>query len=436
MSSPATVRPEDDAREADSIATEVASICRRAKRASRQLARSTDDARGAALAAIAARMRAESARIQAENAADLDAGRAAGLSAAMLDRLALTPERIEAMAQGVEAVASLPDPLARPIDAWKTARGLEIEQVRIPIGVVGVIYESRPNVTADVAALCLKSGNAVILKGGKEAIRSNAAIADVVAAGVASAGLPADAVQLIRSTDRRATEAMLKSDDTIDVIVPRGGPGLVRAIAEHSRVPVIRHYEGICHTYVDETADLDMACEIAFNAKVQRPGVCNAMETLLVHEAVARDYLLRIAPRLREAGVELRGCDKTREILAGVTEVVPATEEDWRTEYLDLILAVKVVASLDEAVDFINDHGSGHSDCIVTRTKENSRRFLAEVDSATVYENASTRFTDGFEFGFGAEVGISTNRLHARGPMGLRELTTYKYLVRGEGHVR
>jgi glutamate-5-semialdehyde dehydrogenase len=436
MSSPATVRPDDDARTADSIATDVADIGRRARRASRLLARSSDAARGAALAAIAARMRAESATIQAENAADLEAGRAAGLSAAMLDRLALTPERIEAMARGVEAVAALPDPLARPIDAWKTERGLEIEQVRIPIGVVGVIYESRPNVTADVAALCLKSGNAVILKGGKEAIRSNAAIADVVAAGVTSAGLPADAVQLIRSTDRRATEAMLKSDDTIDVIVPRGGPGLVRAIAEHSRVPVIRHYEGICHTYVDETADLDMACEIAFNAKVQRPGVCNAMETLLVHEAVARDYLPRIAPRLREAGVELRGCDKTREILAGVTEVVPATEEDWRTEYLDLILAVKVVASLDEAIDFINGHGSGHSDCIVTRTKESSRRFLAEVDSATVYENASTRFTDGFEFGFGAEVGISTNRLHARGPMGLRELTTYKYLVRGQGHVR
>jgi glutamate-5-semialdehyde dehydrogenase len=218
--------------------------------------------------------------------------------------------------------------------------------------------------------------------------------------------------------------------------VPRGGPGLVRAIAEHSRVPVIRHYEGICHTYVDETADLDMACDIAMNAKVQRPGVCNAMETLLVHESVAREFLLRIAPRLREAGVELRGCDKTREILAGVTEVVPATEEDWRTEYLDLILAVKVVASLDDAIDFINDHGSGHSDCIVTRTKASARRFLAEVDSATVYENASTRFTDGFEFGFGAEVGISTNRLHARGPMGLRELTTYKYLVRGQGHVR
>jgi glutamate-5-semialdehyde dehydrogenase len=422
--------------ETDAIEAEVADICRRARRASRQLARSSDAARNAALSAIAARMRADSARIQAENAADLEAGRAAGLSAAMLDRLALDPERIEAMARGVEAVAALPDPLARPIDAWKTSRGLDIKQVRIPIGVVGVIYESRPNVTADVAALCLKSANAVVLKGGKEAIRSNAAIADVVAAGVASAGLPADCVQLIRSTDRRATEAMLRSDDTIDVIVPRGGPGLVRAIAEHSRVPVIRHYEGICHTYIDETADLDMASDIAFNAKVQRPGVCNAMETLLVHESVARESLLRIAPRLREAGVELRGCDKTREILAGVTEVVPATEEDWRTEYLDLILAIKVVSSLDEAIDFINDHGSGHSDCIVTRTKESAQRFLAEVDSATVYENASTRFTDGFEFGFGAEVGISTNRLHARGPMGLRELTTYKYLVRGQGHVR
>ena len=415
------------------IDDEVIAICRRAKQASRALARCGDDVRSAALRAIASRMRGQAARIEGENAADLAAGAAAGLSAAMLDRLALTPDRIEAMARGVEAVAALPDPLLVPIDAWTTARGLEIEQVRIPIGVVGVIYESRPNVTSDVAALCLKSGNAVILKGGKEAIRSNAAIADVVALGVADAGLPADCVQLIRSTDRRATEAMLRRDDTIDVIVPRGGPGLVRAIAEHSRVPVIRHYEGICHTYVDADADLAMAAEIAFNAKVQRPGVCNAMETLLVHESVAREFLGVIAPRLREAGVELRGCERTRAILP---DVVPATEDDWRTEYLDLILAIKVVASVDEAIDFINDHGSGHSDSIVTRSKETARRFLAEVDSATVYENASTRFTDGFEFGFGAEVGISTNRLHARGPMGLRELTTYKYLVRGQGHVR
>jgi glutamate-5-semialdehyde dehydrogenase len=419
--------------EARAIDDEVVAICRRAKLASRKLARCNDDTRSAALHAIASRMREESARIESENAADLAAGAAAGLSAAMLDRLSLTPARIEAMAQGVEAVAALPDPLRTPIDAWTTARGLEIEQVRIPIGVVGVIYESRPNVTADVAALCLKSGNAVILKGGKEAIRSNAAIADVVAAGVAEAGLPRDCVQLIRSVDRRATEAMLRRDDTIDVIVPRGGPGLVRAIAEHSRVPVIRHYEGICHTYVDADADLAMAADIAFNAKVQRPGVCNAMETLLVHEAVAREFLAMIAPRLREAGVELRGCERTRAIVA---DAVAATEEDWRTEYLDLILAIKVVASLDEAIDFINEHGSGHSDTIVTRSKDAARRFLAEVDSATVYENASTRFTDGFEFGFGAEVGISTNRLHARGPMGLRELTTYKYLVRGQGHVR
>jgi glutamate-5-semialdehyde dehydrogenase len=415
------------------VEKDVEGICRRAKKASRVLAQATDAARNAALTAIAARMRTQSDRIVAENAADVAVGAAAGLTAAMLDRLTLTADRVEAMARGIEAVADLADPLKTPIDSWTTARGLEIEQVRIPIGVVGVIYESRPNVTADVAALGLKSGNAVILKGGKEAIRSNAAIADVVAEGLAEAGLPADAVQLIRSTDRRATEAMLRRDDTIDVIVPRGGPGLVRAIAEHSRVPVIQHYEGICHTYVDRDADLAMASDIAFNAKVQRPGVCNAMENLLVHEAVAPEFLAKLAPRLHEAGVELRGCPRTRAILA---DAKPATEEDWRTEYLDLILAIKVVSSLDEAIAFINEHGSGHSDCIVTRSKDAAGRFLREVDSATVYENASTRFTDGYEFGFGAEVGISTNRLHARGPMGLRELTTYKYLVRGQGHVR
>ncbi|MFN2426414.1 MAG: glutamate-5-semialdehyde dehydrogenase [Candidatus Binatia bacterium] len=428
--SDATASALDDGR---AIEAEVISICRRARQAARALARCGDDARSAALSKIAALLRAQAARIAGENAADLAAGSEAGLTAAMLDRLALTPDRIEAMARGVEAVAALPDPLAKPIDAWTTARGLEIEQVRIPIGVVGVIYESRPNVTADVAALCLKSGNAVILKGGKEAIRSNAAIADVIALGVAEAGLPADCVQLIRSTDRRATEAMLRRDDTIDVIVPRGGPGLVRAIAQHSRVPVIRHYEGICHTYVDADADLAMAGDIAFNAKVQRPGVCNAMETMLVHESVAREFLNQIAPRLTQAGVELRGCERTCAIVAGA---VAATDDDWRTEYLDLILSIRIVDSVDEAIDFINDHGSGHSDSIVTRSKEAARLFLADVDSAAVYENASTRFTDGFEFGFGAEVGISTNRLHARGPMGLRELTTYKYVVRGEGHVR
>lgn len=417
----------------EAIEREVQEICSRAKKASRVLAQACDAVRNSALTAIAVRMRASLAHIVAENAVDVAAGTEAGLSVAMLDRLMLTPDRVEAMARGIEAIAELPDPLKTPIDSWTTARGLAIEQVRIPIGVVGVIYESRPNVTADVAALGLKSGNAVILKGGKEAIRSNSAIADVVAEGLTSAGLPSEAVQLIRSTDRRATEAMLRCDDSIDVIVPRGGPNLVRAIAEHSRVPVIHHYEGICHTYVDRDADLEMACDIAFNAKVQRPGVCNAMENLLVHEDVASDFLPRLAPRLREAGVELRGCDRTCAVLP---DAKAASEEDWRTEYLDLILAIKVVGSLDEAISFINEHGSGHSDCIVTRSKDASGRFLREVDSATVYENASTRFTDGYEFGFGAEVGISTNRLHARGPMGLRELTTYKYLVRGQGHVR
>jgi len=414
------------------IEREVLAICRRAKAASRVLAQASDESRSAALQSIAAELRAAAPTIAGENAADVAAGKAAGLGAALIDRLTLTPERIEAMARGAVDVAALADPLREPIDAWTTARGLRIEQLRIPIGVVGVIYESRPNVTADVAALCLKSGNAVILKGGKESIRSNSAIADAIARAVAAAGLPADAVQLIRSTDRRSTEAMLRRDDTIDVIVPRGGPGLVRAIAEHSRVPVIRHYEGICHTYVDADADLEMAGEIAFNAKVQRPGVCNAMENLLVHEAVATEFLPMMAARLTAAGVELRGCDRTRAII----DAKPATDQDWRTEYLDLILAIKVVGSLGEAIAFINDNGSGHSDCIVTRSAAAASRFLREVDSATVYENASTRFTDGFEFGFGAEVGISTNRLHARGPMGLRELTTYKYVVRGQGHVR
>lgn len=415
------------------IETEVREVCRQAKKAARELAKATDSIRSRALREIAARLRRDGDALAAENRADVDAGARAGLGSALLDRLTLTPDRIEAMAAGVEAVAQLPDPLAERIAEWTTSKGLHIEQVRIPIGVVGVIYESRPNVTADVAALCLKSGNAVVLKGGKEAIRTNVAIADLVAAGVAAAGLPAPCVTLIRSTDRRATEAMLRQEASIDVIVPRGGPGLVRAIAEHSRIPVIRHYEGICHTYVDHGANLGMASDIAFNAKVQRPGVCNAMETLLVHESVATTFLGGLAPRLREAGVELRGCERTREILPGIRL---ATEEDWRSEYLDLILAIKIVASLDEAIDFINEYGSGHSDCIVTSTPAHAERFLREVDSATVYENASTRFTDGFEFGFGAEVGISTNRIHARGPMGLRELTTYKYLIRGQGHVR
>jgi glutamate-5-semialdehyde dehydrogenase len=389
--------------------------------------------RSNALRRAAARLRAETDRIVGTNLADVDAGRTAGLTEALLDRLTLTPERTRGMAEGLEIVADLPDPLAQPIADWQAPSGLDIRQVRIPIGVVAVIYESRPNVTADVAALCIKSGNAAILKGGKEAIHSNSIIADILEEELCAAGIPRHALQLIRRTEREITTALLQQEDGIDVIVPRGGPSLVRAIAEHSRVPVIKHYEGVCSTYVDVAAELAAAEAIAMNAKVQRPGVCNAMENLVVHSGVAEAFLTSIGPRLVEAGVELRGDERACALLPGARR---ATDEDWSTEYLDLVLSVKIVDSLEEAIDFINQYGSGHSDAIVSADNDAADRFLAAVDSAVVYANASTRFTDGFAFGFGAEVGISTNRLHARGPMGLRELTTYKYVVRGQGHVR
>ncbi|MEE8311091.1 MAG: glutamate-5-semialdehyde dehydrogenase [Candidatus Binatia bacterium] len=417
----------------DTIRTEIETTCRNARRAARELSRLDDRARSDALRRTAARLRAETARIGAANDEDLAAARETGLTSALLDRLTLTPERINAMAGGLETVAALPDPLADSIAEWTAPAGLHIRQVRIPIGVIAVIYESRPNVTADVAALCVKSGNAVALKGGKEAIRSNAIIADLITEELTAAGIPPAAVQLIRSTDREATWALLAQEEHVDVVIPRGGPGLVRAIAEHSKVPVIKHYEGVCTTYVDEHADLGRAAEITFNAKVQRPGVCNAMENLVVHDAVARPFLEAMGPRFENAGVELRGCERTRAILASA---LPASEDDWSSEYLDLILAVKIVDSVEDAVDFINEYGSGHSDAIVTADDDTASSFLTGVDSAVVYQNASTRFTDGFEFGFGAEIGISTNRIHARGPMGLRELTTYKYVVHGTGQIR
>lgn len=409
------------------------SICAKARKASRDLSTLDDATRSGALMRGAARLREERKRIESENSKDLEAGKAAGLTDALLDRLTLTPDRIEAMAEGLEIVAGLPDPLADAIDEWEAPSGIQIRQVRIPIGVIAIIYESRPNVTADVAALCIKAGNAAILKGGKEAIHSNSIIADLLTQEFAQAGVPADALQLVRRTDRAVTTALLEQEDGLDVIIPRGGPSLVRAIAEHSRVPVIKHYEGVCNTYVDADADLTVAADIAMNAKVQRPGVCNAMENLVVHEAVAERFLPQIGERLVKAGVELRADRRALSLLPGST---PADEADWSTEYLDLVLAVKVVNSTDEAIDFINLHGSGHSDAIVTRDSGTADRFLAGVDSAVVYANASTRFTDGFAFGFGAEVGISTNRIHARGPMGLRELTTYKYVVRGDGQTR
>jgi glutamate-5-semialdehyde dehydrogenase len=411
----------------------VDAVCARARAAARNLSALDDASRSRALRTGAARLRVGAESILAANRNDVTAGEASAMSPAMLDRLTLTPARIEAMAAGIETVAALSDPLADAIASWTTARGLEISQVRIPLRVVAVIYESRPNVTADVAALCLKAANACILKGGKEAIHSNAAIADVLATAFRDAGIPENALQLVRRTDRGTTAELLKRDDAIDVIVPRGGPSLVRAIAEGSRIPVIKHYEGVCNVYVDAAADLGMAAAIAYNAKVQRPGVCNAMENLVIHRSIAEPFLEGLGPRLRAAGVELRADPSARKLLP---DAIPATEADWGTEYLDLILAVKIVDSLDDAIAFINRYGSGHSDSIVTADATAAERFLARVDSAVVYHNASTRFTDGFEFGFGAEVGISTNRIHARGPMGLRELTTYKYVVRGEGQVR
>jgi glutamate-5-semialdehyde dehydrogenase len=410
----------------DTAGIEIEQTCKDARTAARALSLLDDATRSGALKAAAARLRAESARIREANEIDLAAGREAGLTAALLDRLTLTDERIDAMAEGLETVAALPDPLADTIAEWTAPAGLQIRQVRIPIGVVAVIYESRPNVTADVAALCVKSGNAVVLKGGKEAIHSNSIIADLLTEELSAAGIPAAAVQLIRRTDREATWSLLAQEDYVDVVIPRGGPGLVRATAEHSRVPVIKHYEGVCTTYVDEHADLDRAADIAFNAKVQRPGVCNAMENLVVHSAVATPLFDRLVPRLRDAGVELRACERAAALIDGAKA---ATEADWSAEYLDLILAVRIVDSTEEAVNFINEYGSGHSDAIVTQDSTSAATFLSGVDSAVVYENASTRFTDGFEFGFGAEIGISTNRIHARGPMGLRELTTYKYII-------
>lgn len=411
----------------------IVSMCQTAKKAARVLANAPTQVKNQALLQGADQLRQSSGTLLAANLQDVEAGRKNGLSAAMLDRLTLTEARIDVMAKGLGSIAELPDPVGETIAQWRRPNGLEIGQIRIPLGVVGVIYEARPNVTADAAGLCLKAGNAVILKGGSEAFRTNSAIADVLAAAAVTVGLPEAAIQLVRSTDRQAVAVLLRQDRCVDVIIPRGGEELIRAVTERSAVPVIQHFSGICHTYVDSDADLQKATRICMNAKVQRPWVCNAMENLLVHESLAPRFIPSFIADLEKAGVEVRGCERTRQF---VPQVRAATEEDWRTEYLDLILAVKVVSSLDEAIEFVNTNGSGLADAIVSENYSNVRRFLNEIDSATVYANASTRFTDGYEFGFGAEVGISTNRLHARGPMGLRELTTYKYVIYGNGQVR
>lgn len=386
-----------------------------------------------ALEAIAASLLDARARLLEENRKDLAAGESKGMDDALLDRLALDDERIAAMAEGLRQIVALDDPVGAVSDVHTRPSGIRVGRMRVPIGVIGIIYEARPTVTADAAGLCLKSGNAVLLRGGSEAVRSNRAIAEYVRAGVAAAGLPQGCVQFVPTTSREAVGEMLSLEDLIDVIIPRGGKALIERVSAESKIPVIKHLHGVCHVYVDRDADLDKALAIAVNAKTQRVGVCNAMETLLVDAEVAAEFLPRAGEALRAAGVELRGCDRSLPFLNGA---VAATGEDWDTEYLAPILSVRTVAGLDEALAHIAEHGSHHTDAIVTEDEEKARRFTREVDSSSVIVNASTRFADGFEYGLGAEIGISTNRLHVRGPVGLEGLTTQKFVVSGDGNVR
>ena len=406
---------------------------RNAKEAARVLS-VAGEKKNTALKKIAAALLENSESIRTENDKDIQNGKAAGLTQSLLDRLRLTPERVEGMANGVLEVASLPDPIGTVLSGSTLKNGLEVTKVRVPLGVIGIIFEARPNVTADAAALCLKSGNAVILRGGKEAINSNRRIAQVMRDAVREAGLPEDCIQLVQDTTRQSSVEMMGLTDYLDVLIPRGGAGLIRAVVENAHVPVIETGVGNCHVYVDKSADLEMAANIIYNAKTSRPSVCNAIETILVHKDIAEKALPQIKARLDEKQVELRGCERTLKILPD--SFVPATEDDWYKEYLDFILAVKVVDSMDEAIDHIAKYSSGHSECIVTSDYRAAREFTARVDSAAVYVNSSTRFTDGGEFGLGAEIGISTQKLHARGPMGLNELTSMKYIIKGDGQIR
>jgi len=403
----------------------------KAKTAARKLATVPTAVKNAALSAMADALEQREAELLEANTQDLAA--ADRLSAAAKDRLTLTAKGIQEMAAGLRDVAALPDPVGEVIKSWKRPNGMEVKKVRVPIGVIGIIYESRPNVTADAASLCLKSGNAVVLRGGSEAIQSNAAIVRVLIEAGEKAGIPAGAITFIDNPDRRVSSLLLKQDPLIDVIIPRGGEGLMRFVASESTIPVIKHDKGVCHTYVDADADLAMAAEICFNAKVQRPGTCNAMETLLVHEKIAASFLPPLLARYGKAGVEIRGCPKTAALAPGVS---PAAESDWGTEFLDLILAVKVVANLDEALDHIARYGSQHSEAIITKNEAHAAQFLQDVDAAAVFVNASTRLHDGYQFGLGTEIGISTSRIHARGAMGLEELTSTKYIVLGTGQLR
>mgnify|MGYP000887664076 CR=1 FL=1 len=406
---------------------------RRARAAARYLATAPTTVKNESLMAMADDLEAHIPELLQANRMDLDNGIRQGLSSALLERLTLNEARVKDMAQGLREIVALPDPIGEVLSMGRRPNGLEIGRVRTPIGVVGLIYESRPNVTADAAGLCLKAGNAILLRGGEEALASNRAIARIIAGAATRCGIPEGAIQLVDSEEREAAVIMMKMNDYLDVLIPRGGKGLKQAVMENATVPYIMTGMGNCHVYVDEYADLEKACAIVLNAKVQRPSVCNAAETLLVHAAVAGDFLPTMIKQLEAAGVEIRACERSR---AFVSQVKPAVPEDWDTEYLDLILAVKIVDDIEEAIEHINIHGTGHSEAIVSQNYSNVRRFMTAVDAAAVYANASTRFTDGNVFGFGAEMGISTQKLHARGPMGLRELTTTKFIVYGDGHIR
>lgn len=420
------------------IEAQVNTIARAALDASRKLATVSTDQKNVALEAIAKKLVARTDSLLEANKKDLEAGEQAGLTKALLDRLTFTPERVEKMAEGVRQVIALPDPVGEEIEKLAPANTLDIRKIRVPIGVIGIIYESRPNVTIDCAVLCLKSGNACVLRGGKEAFHSNTALAAIISEALEESGIPTEAVQLIPTVDRYALNCLIKLDQYVHCIIPRGGEGLIRFVAENSTIPVIKHYTGVCNVYLDEAADAALAEQLVVNSKCQRPGVCNAAENLIVHRSVVDSHFVSIAKALHEAGVELRVEDaQVREKLeaAGIPSVA-TSDDDFGAEYLDLIIAVKVVDTCSEAIDFINTYGSGHSDLIITGNEATAKAFLAGVDASTVYWNASTRFTDGFEFGLGAEIGISTDRLHARGPMGLRELCTYKFVVYGKGQIR
>jgi glutamate-5-semialdehyde dehydrogenase len=416
-----------------SLKQEALELGKRAKNAARQLAPLSSEEKNKALLTMADKLEAHSVFLIKENEKDLELANKAGASSAVLDRIALNPSRVNGMAKGLRDVAALPDPVREVIKMWRRPNGLQVGRMRIPLGVIGIIYEARPNVTADAAALCLKSGNAVILRGGSEAHHSNQAIGAVLRQACAETRVPQDAVQVVERKDHALVDELLQLEEYIDLIIPRGGEELIRAVAASSKIPVIKHYKGVCHVYVDNEASLEMAERICFNAKVQRPSVCNAMETLLVHEGIAPRFLPTMIAKFQSAGVEIRGCEKTRALIPGVKK---ATDADWSTEYLELILAVRVVKDMDEAIDHIERYGSEHTESIVTTNYQKSREFIDRVNSSAVMVNASTRFNDGGELGLGAEIGISTSKIHAFGPMGLEELTTTKFVVFGDGQIR